>query len=690
MNKKFVIVFLLIISIPLFGQVDRSKMPGPGEAPEIQIGDPDTFELDNGLKVFVVENHKLPRVSFSLVLDRDPIMENENAGYITIAGQLLRTGTKTRTKDQIDEEVDFMGASLYTSSTGMFAQSLTKHVEELMEIMSDIVLNAEFRQEELDKIKKQTISGLQYQKDDPSSIADNVRKVLTYGKDHPYGELQTEETVESITLDMCRQYYDAYFRPNIAYLSIVGDISSDEAEQLVKNYFGSWEKKEVPSFKYETPEAPSSRTVAIVDRPSAVQSVINITYPLVLKKNSGDVVKVDVLSTLFGGYFSSRLNLNLREDKGFTYGARSSIASDRLAGNFVARCDGRNAITDSAVTEFLYEMKRIRDEKVTEEELKSAVNYMSGSFSRSLEQPETIANFAIDIARFNLPKDYYKNYLKNLSAVTVEDIKQMAGKYINPDKAHVLVVGNAEEVAGGLKQFSADGKVDYYDIYGEKYDPSMKKIPEGVTVETVFNKYIDAIGGRENLLKIKDRKSVLKGSMQGMELKVELFQKAPNKYYEKVEAGAMKQETTFDGEKGKSAAMGQERILEGEMLEMIKVQAAMRFHMDYAKYGVTPELAGIETQDGKDVYKVILNLESGEKIIRYYSVDSGLMVKQIVTITTPQGSFTQTFGFDDYREMGGVKYPYKLSQSVGPQTIVLEVESMEVNSGIDDSTFKVE
>ncbi len=690
MNKKLIIIFLLIISIPLFGQVDRSKMPEPGEAPEIQIGDPETFELANGLKVFLVENNKLPRVAFSLVLDRDPIMEGDNAGYISIAGQLLRTGTKSKTKDQIDEEIDFIGASLFTSSNGMFAQSLTRHVEPLMEIMSDIVLNAEFRQEELDKIKKQTISGLQYQKDDPSSIANNVRRVLTYGKDHPYGELQTEKTVESVTLDMCRQYYDTYFRPNIAYLSIVGDISKDDAEELVKKYFGSWEKKEVPSFNYETPNPPLNRKVAIVDRSNAVQSVINITYPLELKKNSEDVVKVDVLSTLFGGYFSSRLNLNLREDKGFTYGARSSIASDRLVGNFVARCDGRNAITDSAVAEFIYEMKKIRNEKVTEEELQSAINYLSGSFSRSLEQPETIADFAISIARFNLPKDYYKNYLKNLSAVTVDDIRNTAKKYINPDKAHVLVVGNAEEVADGLKPFSADGKIDYYDIYGEQYDPTMKKIPEGVTVETVLNNYVEAIGGKENLLNIEDRKSVLKGSVQGMEMNIETLQKAPNKFYQTITAGAMKQETKFDGEKGKLVMMGQTQPIEGEMLEMIKVQASMSLQIDYEKYGVTPELAGLETQDGMDVYKVILNLESGKEIIQYYSAESGLLVKQLVTMTTPQGSFTQTFGFDDYQERGGVKFPFKLTQSFGPQSISLEVVSMEVNSGIDDSTFKVD
>jgi predicted Zn-dependent peptidase len=190
-NKILSILLLILFASAAFAQVDRSKQPKAGPAPEIKIGDIESFQLDNGLKVFVVENHKLPRVTFRLLIDRDPILEGDSAGYVEMAGELLRTGTKNRTKDQIDEEVDFIGASLYTSSTSVIASSLVKHMDKLLDIMSDVVLNPEFKQEELDKLKKQRLSALASEKDNPGAIARKIRKALFYGTNHPYGEIVT-------------------------------------------------------------------------------------------------------------------------------------------------------------------------------------------------------------------------------------------------------------------------------------------------------------------------------------------------------------------------------------------------------------------------------------------------------------------------------------------------------------------
>ncbi len=690
-NKLLLILLTLIFALPLSAQVDRSKMPAAGPAPEIRIGDYESFVLDNGMKVFVVENDKLPKVTFSLVLDRDPIFEGESAGYVSTTGQLLRTGTKTRTKDQIDEEIDFIGANLFTSATGINASSLSKHTEKLVELMADIVQSANFKQEELDKIKKQTISNLQTEKDSPGAIASKVRRVLTYGKDHPYGELMTEESVEGITLDICKEYYDTYFKPNISYMAIVGDISKDEAEELITNYFGNWAKKEVPTFDYKKVKKPLVRKVALVDRANSVQSTINIVYPVDLKVGSEEAIKASVLNQLFGGGASGRLFQNLREDKGYTYGAYSSLSPDKLVGIFNASADVRNAVTDSAITEFLSEMKTIRSEKVTEKELTDTKNFLIGSFSRSLEQPETIARFALNIERYNLPKDYYKNYLKKLNTVTIDDIHKMAKKYIKPNNAYVVVVGNADEIAGTIKKFSVSGKINYYDIYGEKYDPSSKKIPEGVTVEMVIDNYINALGGRENIEKVTDRTMNLKGSAQGMEVLLTITNKAPNKYFQKLDVGGgmMQQKTVFDGETGKESGMGQEKMLEGKELDRMKGEAILNPFLDFKKHGIQVELTGIETINGKDTYKVTITMPAGNKSTEYYDVESGLVVKQITTFEGPQGTGTSTITFDDYREVEGVKYPFKLTQQFGPQTLSLDVTTIEINQGLDDSIFEV-
>ncbi len=450
------------------GGLDRSKAPQPGPAPKIQLGDYEEFTLPNGLQVIVVENHKLPRVSFQLSMDNDPLLEGDAAGYASMAGAMLTKGTKTRTKAELDEEIDFIGARLSSSDGGIFAASLTKHVPTLLELVSDVVLNPSFPQDELDKMKKQRLSALASSKDDPNDIARNVANVLRYGKDHPYGELVTEGSVEKITLDKCKEYYKTYFRPNVAYLAIVGDIDAEEAKKMVGKYFGAWEKSEVPTYSYKTPEAPSSRKMAFVDKPGAVQSVISVTYPVNLKPGTPEAIKSRVMNqVLGGGVFSGRLMQNLREDKAYTYGARSSLSTDKLIGRFSAGASVRNEVTDSSIVQFMHELNRMLDEDVAADHLQLVKNSMTGSFARSLERPETMARFALNSLRYKLPKDYYATYLEKLNAVTIADVREMARKYIKPDNAYILVVGNKDEVASKLGGFASSGKVDFYNADGD-------------------------------------------------------------------------------------------------------------------------------------------------------------------------------------------------------------------------------
>jgi len=684
------LMFVSVLSVNLFAQLDRSIQPKPGPAPEIQLGDYESFELANGLKVFVIENHKLPKVTFRLETVRDPIKEGENAGYISIAGQLLRRGTTTKTKAEIDEAIDFMGASLSTSGQSIYGSSLKKHFSSLMEVISDVVLNSDFKQEELDKIKKQTISNLVAAKEEPTSIAANLRSVLVYGKNHPYGEVTTEESIESISLDMCKDYYTNNFRPNISLLALVGDINVAEAKQLVEKYLGAWEKKEVPTFTYKTPKAPLVRKVAISDRDASVQSVINISYPVNLKKGSDDVIKASIMNTILGGTFSARLMQNLRESKAYTYGSYSRLGSDRLVGNFNASAKVRNEVTDSAVTEIFNEMQRLRDEKVGEVELTRFKNYMTGSFSRALEQPQTIATFALNIEKYDLPKDYYKNYLKKLNAVSADDIQKMAKKYLRPKNSNVIVVGNAKEVASGLKKFSTSGKIKYYDNYGVNYDPNVKKVAEGITVESVIDAYMAAVGGKGKLLSIKDKTTKLKGSMQGTDIILTISTKAPNKLYQEIDFGVGQQKTMFDGVKAKQEAMGQVQEITGDKLEDLKLQSNIHLMFDYAKYNVKTELSGKEDVDGVEAYKIILTYPTGTKRSEYYDVKSGFKIREVSKIKSPQGEFTQIIDLQDYKEVNGLKVPHKMIQTMGPQKLELIVTSTEVNTGLSDALFKVD
>jgi zinc protease len=226
MIKKVYSTLLLSLALVYIALAQTKQTPPPpGPAPKFELGKHEHFTLKNGLKVYVVENHKQPVVSMSLVLDRDPILEGDKAGYVQAAGQMMRTGTTTRTKDQFDEQVDFIGADLGFSSTGFNASALKKHLPTLLDLTTDALLHPKFTQEELDKIKKQMKANLAQSKDDPDAIASRTRNLVLYGKDHPYGELMTEETVDNIALQDIQNYYNTYFKPNIGYLAVVGDVT---------------------------------------------------------------------------------------------------------------------------------------------------------------------------------------------------------------------------------------------------------------------------------------------------------------------------------------------------------------------------------------------------------------------------------------------------------------------------------
>lgn len=689
MKKIILSLAILSIAISGFTQVDRTKAPAPGPAREIKLGEYETFTLKNGLQVFVVENHKLPRIQFSLELKNNPILEGDKAGYVSLAGDLIGTGTTTRTKAQLDEEVDFIGANLNTSASGVFASSLSKHTNKLLELMSDVLLNPAFPQSELDKLKTQTLSALAASKDNPNAIASNVRSVLIYGKDHPYGELTTEETVGAVTLDDCKKYYNTYFKPGNAYLAIVGDINQKSAKAMAEKYFGKWAKGDAPNPTYATPKLPEKRVVALVDRSASVQSVISIGYPVELKPGEPDVIKANVLNQILGGGFSSRLMQNLREDKAFTYGARSSLSSDKLVGSFNASASVRNAVTDSAVHEFLYELQRIRQDTVMSKELLAAKASIAGAFGRSLENPRTVANFALNIAKYNLPKDYYENYVKNVEAVTKEEVLNVAKKYILPDHTYVVVVGKASDISDGLKQF---GDIKYYDIHGNSYVPSKASaLPAGLTAEKVISDYISKLGGAERIKSIKTIKSSSKGTVPGAELIVNSVQKSPNKGMVEINANGMTfQKIVCDGENIVITQMGQKTPLD----EATKEETVFEFHLVpelyYKEAGIKIAVTGVEKVEGKDAYVVEFTFPSGNKSSQYFDAETGLKVKSVKTLNTPQGQMTQSIGYQDYKEYGGVKFPQVITQNIGPQTLKLEVTSMEVNVPVEDEAFKLE
>ncbi|MBX2897144.1 MAG: insulinase family protein [Cyclobacteriaceae bacterium] len=688
--KKYILFICLLATVAATAQVDRTKAPKPAPAREIKIGAYQTFTLKNGLQVFVVENRKLPRIQFSLQLKNNPIFEGDKEGYVEMAGTLMGTGTKTRTKAQLDEEVDFIGANLSTSSDGIFASSLSKHSTKLLELMTDVLYNPAFSPEEMEKLKTQTLSGLAASKDNPGSIASTVRRALVYGKQHPYGLSTSEKSVSSITLDDCKNYYNTYFKPNNAYLAIVGDIDFKTAKSLVEKYFSKWTPGEVKNPTYALPKEPAKTYVALVDRSASVQSVVNIAYPVELKPGTPDVIKARVTNQILGGGFSARLNQNLREKHGYTYGATSALNSDNLIGNFNASASVRNEVTDSAVFEFMSELKRIVNEPVTEEELIAAKAEISGAFGRSLENPSTIASFALNTARYNLPKDYYNNYVKAIDAVTLADVQATAKKYIRPENAHIVVVGKGADVADKLKKF---GEVKYFDIYGESYVPTKASaLPADLTADKVIAKYIEAIGGEKKLQELKSLKTTAKGTIQGMEVTMLSSKKAGGKYLMELSVAGMgtMQKIVSDGKEISQEMRGQKIPLDAGLKELSLFETHIVPEIALAAMKVKLTLKGIENVEGVEAFVLDYVFPAGGKISTYFDKNSGLKIQTVTYVKTPQGEVAVPIQFQDYKEVSGVKIPHTLLQSMGPMKLKFETSSAEANVNLDDTLFKVQ
>ncbi len=687
--KNILLLVLALVVSTTYAQVDRSKAPAPSSAREIKLGEPQTFTLKNGLQVFVVENHKLPRVQFSLELKNDPIKEGNKAGYVEMAGTLLGTGTKTKSKAQLDEEIDFIGANISTYSQGIFASSLTKHTEKLLDLMTDVLYNPAFDPAELEKLKTQTLSGLQAAKDNPNSISGNVRQVLVYGKDHPYGEITTEKTVESITLDDCKNYVASYFKPNNAYLIVVGDIDVKTTKTLTEKYFGKWTRGDVKTETYTKPQAPAKTFVALVDRPSSVQSVINISYPLDFHPANPDAIKARVLNEILGAGFSSRLMQNLREKHAYTYGARSNLSTDKLAGNFSASASVRNEVTDSSVYQFMYELKRITTEPVTDIELQQAKAAIAGSFGRSLESPQTVANFALNVIKYGLPKDYYNNYLKSLESVTKEDVMAVAKKYIRPENANIVIVGKGADVADKLKQF---GEVKYFDFNGEPYTPSAAaSIPAGVNAEKVIANYLNAIGGAKNAEAVKTLKMTFGGSAMGMDLTFTITRKEGNKGLRDLGAnGQSFTKVVSNGKEVSITSMGQKPPIDAKIAELQIFDESIFKELDYTKLGVKATLTGLEKIDSKNAYAIEYTMPQGEKMTEYYDQETGLKLQTLQKVKGPQGEISVVVKYEDYKEVNGIKFPHILLQNQGPLNIKFTASKIEVNPALEDSLFTVD
>ena len=665
-------------------QAQNIPQPKPGPAPTIKIGKPQSFTLPNGLKVLVVENNKLPRVSFSLQLDNLPYAEGDKKGVSDMTSAMIGNGTANISKTAFNEEVDLLGANINFSANGVFASSLSKYGARILELMADGALNPNFTQEEFDKQKTKMLEGLKADENSVQAVAARVADVLTYGINHPSGEFVSEASLKKVMLNDVILNYTANFVPANAYLVVVGDVKLKETKALVEKYFSGWKKATAPALSYSDPKNVQYMQINFVDMPNAVQSEVTAVNLTSLKMTDPDYFATIVANQIFGGDFNSYINMNLREKHGWTYGARSSVAGDKYISRFEASTQVRNAVTDSTVVEMMKEMKRIRSEKVSDEMLANVKAGYIGRFVMQIEKPQTVATYALRTQTQNLPADFYENYIKNISAVTADDVMRVANKYFMADNIRMIITGKAADVLPALEKLKIP--IFYFDKYGTPVEkPAMKKpVPAGVTAKTVLENYVAKIGGTKAVSAVKTLFATGSVVIPQAPAPLTYIKKsdANGKALVELSMGAMSMMKQVVGEKeGYVAQQGQKKPMDAVKFASEK-QNAVPFEELNLMNNSNVKITGIEPINGADAYAI----QNG-KATYFYDVVSGLKVAEASTEEVEGKKMTQTTYLKDYRDVKGLKIPFNIVMNVGFD-LDIKVSDVKINEGVSDADFQ--
>ena len=692
--KNIILILAIVFTGSLHSQLDRSIIPESGPSPEISFGKPQIFKLENGLTVLVVENNKLPRASASLSFDNPLIYEGEVAGVSSILAEMIGNGTQSISKEDFIEEVDYMGASVSVTGSGAFAGSLKRYFPRVLELMASAVLEPLLTQEEFDNQKNLIKESLKTSDKDVSTTASRVQDLITFGPKHPNGEFISQESLDRATLKDAVDFYNNYSSPNNAYLVIIGDIEFEQVKSKVTELFSPWESKQVTSESFPQPESPNETEIIFVDMPNGVQSVVSVMNTVDFNKKESDYFSALVANRILGGGGAGRLFNNLREDKGWTYGSYSGISeSIKTKGRVIAQAQVRNEVVDSAAVEILMELDKMRNTLVTDEEINSAKAKYTGNFVLSLEDPSTIAGIALNIITEDLPEDYYNSFLENINNVTKEDIQKASQNYFTPNKTRIFITGKGSEIIEKIDNIEYNGKelsIRYFDKFGNEIQRPDYSVSTDVSAEGIVTNYINSIGGRDRLEKVESIE--ISGNanlnMQGQSFVLEFYslKNNQNQSVATVTAGGMMvQKSVFNKYQGYNEVNGQRIPLTDSELENAIIDSALFSELNYDFS--TIELVGTSVVNDEKVYEIKITDNKTE----YYSIESGLKVKEIETTEVEGNQIVVETTVNEYEEVDGVLIPSEINQVTPalpiPGGITIKFSKIKLDVKTSDSDF---
>jgi zinc protease len=689
-TKNLIVGLAIIFANSLSAQLDRSIVPESGPTPEIFFGKPQTFMLDNGLTVMVVENNKLPRASASLSFDNPLIFEGEIAGVSSILAEMIGNGTQSISKEDFIEEVDFMGASLNITGSGAFAGSLKRYFPRVLELMSQAVLEPLFTQEEFDNQKNLIKESLKTSEKDVSTAANRVQNFITYGANHPNGEFVSQASLDKASFNDAVDFYNNFSSPNNAYLVILGDIEFEEIKEKITELFSSWESKEVVANSFPEPKNPDETEVIFVDMPNGVQSVVTVINTIDFNKKQADYFPALVATRILGGGGAGRLFNNLREDKGWTYGSYSSISeSYKTKGLILAQAQVKNEVTDSAAVELLVELDKMRNKLVTDEELMSTKAKYTGNFVMSLENPATIAGFARNIITQDLPEDYYNSFLENINNVTKQDVQNAAQKYFSTNKTRIFITGKGSEILEKIEGIEFNGKklkVRYFDQYGSEIPRPDYSISDDVTAESVISNYIKSIGGAEKLKSVSSIEIKATANIQGTVLEMYSLKNNQNQSLMTMTTmGMTLVKSVFNKYQGYNEVNGQRIPLSDEELEQAIINSAIFSELNFDLGNI--ELVGTSVVNEEKAYEIKI---TDNKSI-FYSAETGLKLKEFESQEVDGNLITGEVFYKEYKEVDGILIPSEINQVSAsipvPGGLTFKTSVIKLNVKTSDSDF---
>jgi zinc protease len=438
--------------------LDRSRPPAPGPLRPFHFPPVRRRTLDNGLEVIVAENHTFPVATLDLVLPSGGLTEpEERAGLASLTAGLLESGAGARDATQLAEAVDELGLALESGiswdTTLVGFTALTSRLQAGMGILADLVVRPSFPEHEVERIRDERLAALVQRRGDPSSLADELITFYTVPEGHPFGRRLggSAATLPTLTRGEVAAFHDAQYLPAGAWLCAAGDVTLDGVSALAERLFAGWRgapaapRAPEPSVRFDR------TTIILADRPGSVQSEVRVGH-VGISRTAEDYFAVTVMNTVLGGVFSSRLNMNLRERLGYTYGASSSVLTRRLPGTFTISAAIQSEGTAHSVSEMLREMRVMQDELVPEAEVRDSASYLAGTFPLALQTTDGLAGKLSTLGVYGLPDDYFDSYARRLLEVTPGDVRDAARRRLMPDRAAVVVVGDAQQLRGPLEE----------------------------------------------------------------------------------------------------------------------------------------------------------------------------------------------------------------------------------------------